>query len=156
MTVRILVTVSRSWSEWSTMRAALTQVHGRYPDAVLVHGNAPRGDRQAGAIWRGMGGGVELWPAKWMEHGDDCRCTDRTRRCKYAGFRRNIAMVESAPDLCLAFIHRNSAGASHCARTADDAGITVVRYVQGDEEQFAEGPEPLVTVELPPMPGEEP
>lgn len=36
MTVRILVTVSRSWSSWSVMREALTQCHDKEPDAVLV------------------------------------------------------------------------------------------------------------------------
>lgn len=166
MTVRILATVSRSWSEWTTMRAALKQVHDRHPDAVLVHGNAPRGDRQAGSIWRGFDGEVELWPARWMNHGDDCRCSDRTRRCAYAGFRRNIAMVESAPDLVLAFINQNSRGATHCADTAEEAGITVVRYRQGEPvpdlanadwnpDDYEPPGRPVVTVSLPPLPGED-
>lgn len=132
MTVRILVTVSRSWSQWSTMRAALETVHKRHPGAVLVHGDAPRGDRDAAGIWRSLGGEVEPWPAKWTEHGADCRCVLRHRRCPYAGFRRNIAMVESAPALCLAFINNQSRGASHCARAAEDAGIPTVRYTQGE------------------------
>lgn len=132
MTPRVLVTVSRSWSAWSVMREALEQVHDRYPTAVLVHGDAPKGDRQAGHMWRGMRGEVERWPARWREHGDDCRCPDRTKTCRFAGLRRNTAMVESGPDLVLAFIRNSSAGASHCAQAAEDAGITVVRYRQGE------------------------
>lgn len=132
MTPRVLVTVSRSWSAWSVMREALEQVHDRLPAAVLVHGDAPRGDRQAGHMWRGMGGEVERWPARWREHGDDCRCTDRKKVCRFAGLRRNLEMVESGPDLVLAFIRNGSAGASHCAQVAEDAGITVVRYKQGE------------------------
>lgn len=128
MTVRVLVTVSRSWSSWSVMREALTQVHERHPDAVLVHGAAPKGDRQAAGMWRDLGGQVEAWPAKWMEHGDDCRCTDRKSRCRFAGMRRNLAMVESAPDLALAFVHNGSKGATHCAQAAEDAGIETVRF----------------------------
>lgn len=131
MTARILVTVSRSWRDWPVMKDALLRAHTAHPDAVLVHGDAPKGDRDAAGIWRGMGGEVEAWPAKWMEHGDDCRCTDRAKRCRFAGFRRNLAMVHSAPDLVLAFIHNGSKGASHCADAADDAGIAVVRYSTG-------------------------
>jgi hypothetical protein len=130
MTVRILITVSRSWSEWSTMRTALEKCHAEHPDAVLVHGDAPRGDRDAAGIWRGLGGQVQPWPARWREHGDDCRCTNRNGTCRFAGMRRNLAMVESAPALVLAFINRGSKGASHCAKAAKDAGIPVVRYEQ--------------------------
>ena len=131
--VRILVTVSRSWSKWPVMREALAQVHAKYPDAVLVHGDAPRGDRDAAGLWRAVGGvEVEAWPARWREHGDDCRCPDWTRQqhCPYAGMRRNVAMVESAPDLCLAFINRNSRGATHCSQLAEAAGITTLVYRQ--------------------------
>lgn len=140
MTVRIVVTVSRSWSSWSVMREALTQCHAQHPDAVLVHGDAPKGDRDAAGIWRGMGGEVEAWPAEWTKCAPDCRHPARRKLdsaghfrtyCPYAGFRRNLAMVESAPDLCLAFIHRKSKGASHCAQAAEGAGIAVVRYEQG-------------------------
>jgi hypothetical protein len=131
MTVRILVTVSRSWTSWSVMREVLEQCHAKYPGAVLVHGNAPKGDQDAAGIWRGLGSEHEAWPAKWRVHGDDCYCTNRMGRCPFAGYRRNIAMVESAPDLCLAFIRNRSKGATHCAQVAEDAGIPVVRVPQG-------------------------
>lgn len=131
MTVRVLVTVSRSWRSWPVMKDALAQLRAKHPDAVLVHGDAPRGDRDAAGIWRGLGGEVEPWPAKWMEHGPDCRCTDRKARCRFAGMRRNVAMVESAPDLVLAFIHNASKGATHCAEMAEAAGVPTVRYPDG-------------------------
>jgi hypothetical protein len=111
------------------MREALTQVHARYPGAVLVHGDCPKGDRDAAGIWRGMGGEVEAWPAEWSKHAPDCPLTHmKERTCRHAGFRRNLAMVESAPDLALAFIHNGSKGATHCADAAEDAGIRTVRY----------------------------
>jgi hypothetical protein len=118
MTVRILITVSRTWSEWSTMRTALEKVHTEYPGAVLVHGDCPKGDRDAAGMWRGLGGEVEAWPAQWAQQG------------RSAGFIRNTAMVKSAPALVLAFINGHSRGASHCAQLAEDAGIPVVRYEQ--------------------------
>lgn len=123
MNPRILVTVSRSWTSWSTMRTALEKVWAELPGSVLVHGDCPKGDRDAAGMWRGLGGEVEAWPAQWAQHG------------KAAGFIRNTAMVESAPDLVLAFVAGNSKGASHCAQLAEDAGITVVRYAQGSDAQ---------------------
>lgn len=133
MTPRILVTASRSWSSWSVMREALEKVHATHPDATLVHGDCPRGDRDAAGIWRGLGGNTEAWPAKWTEHAPDCPLTHMKELvCKHAGFRRNIAMVESGPDMVIAFIRNKSSGATHCAGLAEDAGIPVVRYAQED------------------------
>lgn len=54
MTARILVTVSRSWTAWPVMRQALEQVHAQHPGAVLVHGDAPKGDRDAAGLWRAV------------------------------------------------------------------------------------------------------
>lgn len=122
------------------MKAELAKVYDARPDAVLVHGDAPKGDRDAAGIWRGMGGQVEAWPADWEHCAPDCRHRQRVEmdrsanfktHCPYAGLRRNLAMVESAPDLVLAFIHNKSRGASHCAQAAEDAGIPTVRYEQG-------------------------
>lgn len=133
MTVRILATVSRSFREFSTMRSALEQVHGQYPDAVLTHGDAPHGDRHAAGIWQSLGGDVDPWPAKWNEHSPgSCRCPRSNPTCRFAGMRRNVAMVEAAPypALCLAFINKASKGASHCAQLAIDAGIPTLIYRQ--------------------------
>lgn len=123
------------------MRGVLERAYAEHPDAVLVHGDNPRGDRDAAGIWRGLGGQVEAWPADWEHCGPDCRHPSRKgvdRKgelrtwCPYAGYRRNTAMVESSPDLMLAFIHKASKGATHCAQSAEDAGIRTLRYTQGD------------------------
>lgn len=44
-----------------------------------------------------------------------------------AGFRRNVAMVSTLPDLCLAYIRDNSPGATHCARAAELAATPTRR-----------------------------
>ncbi|MQA17862.1 MAG: DUF2493 domain-containing protein, partial [Pseudonocardiaceae bacterium] len=99
---RVLVTVSRTWTDWQTMRAALAEQWGD-GTAVLVSGGCPRGDRDAERIWTGWGGTVERHPADWRRHG------------RAAGFRRNAEMVATSADICLAFIHDQSRGASHTA-----------------------------------------
>jgi hypothetical protein len=116
------------------MRTALEKVYAEYPDAVLTHGDNPNGDRQAAGIWLGLGGEIEAWPAQWNLHSPgSCRCRRSSPTCRFAGMRRNVAMVECQPPaaLCLAFIHNASKGASHCAKLAIDAGIPTLVYRQG-------------------------
>jgi hypothetical protein len=139
MSIRILVTVSRSWTSWSVMRSALETTYAKHPGAVLVHGANPKGDNTAAMMWRALGGREESWPADWDHCGADCRHKPKARSnggtyCPYAGYRRNTAMVESGPALCLAFIANASKGATHCAQAAEDAGIPVVRYLQGSPD----------------------
>ena len=112
---RILITISRTWTRVGQLRRVLRDIHDRYPHAVLVHGNHPKGDQWAAAIWRELGSVDEPWPADWS-HG------------KRGGPERNARMVESNPALCLAFIRDGSAGASGCASLAEGAGIPTVRY----------------------------
>jgi hypothetical protein len=106
----------------------------------LVHGDDPDSDHKARGIWRSLGGVDEPWPAKWSECGWGCphqthrKIRQRTGEeyCPGAGIRRSVAMVESAPDLALAFVDPKSRthGAQRCAQAAEDAGIAVVRYLQ--------------------------
>jgi hypothetical protein len=138
--VRILVTISRSWSAWSTVRTVLAQLHDRYPDAVLVHGNAKDGDQTVAGMWRSLGGVDEPMDADWdmcdPENDVACRRPHRKRRrtseeyCPTAGLRRNTDMVETAPELVLEFNRNNSRGATDCATKARDAGLRVVSYTQ--------------------------
>jgi hypothetical protein len=128
---RILITCSRSWTRWSEVRRVLTEVHRRYPDAVLVHGDAPQGDRQVAGIWESLGGATEPHPADWKAFG------------RAAGFRRNAAMVESSPAMTIAFIRNSSSGASHTASLSEGAGIPTVRYFHDDH--------PIEGTEQPPV-----
>ena len=45
------------------------------------------------------------------------------RHGRRAGILRNLNMIQAGADLCLAFIRDNSLGATHCAHTAQTAGI---------------------------------
>lgn len=116
MSPRVLLTMSRQWKRWSQVRQVLTAIHAKYPDAVLVHGDCPDGDRTAAGIWKSLGGVDEPHPADWRRFG------------RRAGFIRNAEMVENNVAMVVAFIRNRSNGATHCADLAEGAGIPTVRY----------------------------
>ncbi len=112
---RVLITGSRTWTDPTTIRAALRLVW--HPDAVLVSGGCPTGaDALCETCWRAWGSQIERHPADWTRHG------------RSAGFRRNAEMVTAGADICLAFIRDHSPGASHTARLAQTADIPTYRY----------------------------
>jgi len=123
VTARVLLTGSRTW-KWDTLiapddtriRDVLARARQEWPDAVLVHGDAPGADRIAAALWRHWRLPLEAHPADWASHG------------RQAGFLRNQYMVDRGADVCLAFIRDHSHGASHTAQLAQAAGIPTRRY----------------------------
>lgn len=122
---RVLVTGSRTWPVSDTLLPdILGQLFDLAPEVVLVVGYDPVRQRPAGVdriayqFWLNAGGKVEPHPADWQRYG------------RGAGFRRNQEMVDSGADLCVAFIHDGSSGASHCAEWAEAAGIPVVRFTE--------------------------
>lgn len=141
MSPRILVTISRSWSRWSVVREKLTEIHERHPDAVLVHGDAPQGDRQVAGIWQSLGGAVEPWPAQWGKPcTKSCRHKPKAKRdgstyCPVPGPVRNAWMVESNPDLVLAFIRNASKGATGTYDLAMGAGLSCLLYEHNDDAE---------------------
>ncbi|OKA03367.1 SLOG family protein [Amycolatopsis regifaucium] len=134
MTVpRVLVTGSRTWTDTTMIRDALAKIWQWRPDTVLVTGACPRGaDKLAEECWTHWGGQIEQWLADWDRHG------------RAAGLRRNEHMVNAGADYCLAFIHDNSRGATHCAEAAQRAGIHTVIHrtatdVLADDDPVAAG-----------------
>jgi YspA, cpYpsA-related SLOG family len=129
---RLLVTGSRTWTDYSVIRdtlyMAFLQLGGQAEPITLVHGGAKGADMMAGEIWsRNSGMPVEVHRAMWEIWG------------KKAGRNRNEVMVSLGADLCLAFIKDSSAGASHCAAIAEAASIPVryFREVSNDSESEA-------------------
>lgn len=138
--MRILVTISRTWpNHLRKPTQILTELFERHPRAVLVHGNAQKGDKDLAWIWEGLGGTCEPHPADWVNCAPDCKPGHRKQGrngreyCPVAGKRRNQEMVETAPELVLSFIWRKSHGATDCTERADLAGLCVVRYTELDE-----------------------
>jgi YspA, cpYpsA-related SLOG family len=120
--VRVLVTGSRTWIDYLAVTAALDGLYAEYGDRlVVVHGGCSRGADLFADRWaRAAGVRAERHLAPWRLYG------------RRAGRVRNLAMVATMPDLCLAFIRDASPGATHCANAARAAGIpTVIRRVGG-------------------------
>jgi hypothetical protein len=122
MPKRILVTGSRTWTDVGAIAVNLVRALdfvGQADDTILVSGACPNGaDKLAEDVWEKYGGNVERHPAAWRVHGVFN---------KAAGTQRNQRMVDLGADVCVAFIHNNSPGATHCAAAAEAAGIRTVR-----------------------------
>lgn len=126
---RVLVTGSRSWPVpdvvWSALNDAQHEALIAGRPLVVVHGACPRGADAQAADWAAVARqftttvAEEAHPADWRPGGT----LDRA-----AGFRRNAAMVQLGADICLAFIHNGSRGASHTAGLAEAAGIPVRQW----------------------------
>lgn len=113
MTRRILITCSRTWSDWDRAGRVLGYVYQRAPDALLVSGHAWRGDRGLERIWHSLGGQVETYEPDWeAECRPECWPPFHRKRgrnggtyCPGAGDYRNHMMAElPGVILCLAFL----------------------------------------------------
>lgn len=110
--MRILVTGSREWTDSAFVRRVLELAPQPYSQHVLVHGDCPKGlDRMAANIASSLGMRVEAHPAQWSVHG------------RAAGPIRNQAMVDTRPDLTLAFMCDGSRGTADCVRRSQAAHI---------------------------------
>lgn len=122
--MRILITGSRTWTDYITIEEAFshcmkvyTAERGRWGNVVVVSGACPTGaDAICESIAFRLGCEIERHPADWKTHG------------KSAGFKRNAEMVALGADVCLAFIKDGSKGATHTANLAEKSGIMTVRY----------------------------
>lgn len=148
MTYRILITGSRTWKDWRTMRDALAPTVAEHHGNVTIReGCADGADRLAERIARQLGTHVEHRPANWNAcAGPNCTPSHRkTRRdgttyCPAAGVLRDAEMVDDGADECLAFIDpcakhgcrkihpHGSHGATTTANLAERAGIPTLRF----------------------------
>ena len=145
--MRVLVTGSRDWSDVEAVTSALDAafdaafIGDGITEFVVVHGACPTGADQIASEWvAAMNDGdlagmvsEERHPADWS-------------RGRKAGPERNLRMVQTSPDLCLAFIgpctsprcwregRHPSHGASGCANLAAASGIPTKRVVLTESE----------------------
>lgn len=111
--MRILVCGSRSFANRTYAKSVLMA----YPaTTTIVHGGARGADSLAGEVAKELGMTVEVYPADWDGLG------------KRAGYVRNKQMVDSKPDLVIAFWNGVSKGTKHTIDLATAAGIPVEVY----------------------------
>jgi len=113
--MRVVVSGSR---EWGKEPSDSLRVHARISElpqgSVVVHGDASRGaDRMADKAARRYGYKVERHPAPWQMLG------------KRAGIVRNVEMLDTQPDLVIAFWDGESRGTGHMIQAARERGIPV-------------------------------
>lgn len=116
--LRVLVCGSRDWGDAEAIEA---QMVGWPVGTVVVHGAASRkirgveqsADMLADRIAQALGYGIDRFPANWKHHG------------KAAGYIRNLAMLDTRPDLVLAFQRNGSKGTQHTIDEARKRGIPV-------------------------------
>lgn len=136
MTVRVLVTGSRLWSDAARIERVLKGVREQdaFADATLVHGNARGVDQMAAAAWIALGGVALPFKARWSQCARACppnhlkQGANGRWYCPTAGHRRNQRMVDGGADLCLAFSRDDSAGTNDCVRRCQGAGIPVLLF----------------------------
>jgi len=122
---RVLITGSRTWPNPQLIGQVLDELWEELGPYVFVHG-AARGADMMGAVHQQRNRRpVEAHPADWSRYG------------KRAGYVRNKEMVDAGADVCVAFIHNGSRGATMCARLAEDAGIQTRRYVINDAPELS-------------------
>lgn len=133
--MRILITGSRDWDLYESISARITEAilewvkdhpgleKGPIDWVTIVHGNCPRGadalaDHFASKVLRCK---VERYDADWSQFQ------------KRAGFVRNSRMVNTAPDICLAFIRDRSKGATGCRDLAKGKNIPTETFLYENE-----------------------
>lgn len=138
--MRILITGSRDWDITKSVYYRIIEAIEEWIDThpglnkneplswvTIVHGGNPRGaDKIADMFSRKiLGKDSEVFEADWRSFG------------RSAGYKRNKRMVNSEPDICLAFMRNNSRGTTDCRNQAKGAGIpTETFHYENELEKF--------------------
>lgn len=111
--MRVLVTGSRDWKAKLFVLGALDDLKRDYGPLTVVHGGCPTGADYYANLWVAKNKDCtrEVYPAEWSKYGPS------------AGPLRNRKMVNTEPDLVLAFIRRASKGASGCLKLAQQKNL---------------------------------
>jgi hypothetical protein len=108
--MRVLICGSRTWTDAAAIQRALEDLPPG--PTTIIHGGARGADQLAGKVAVRLGYAVEAYEADWSLGGR-------------AGPERNIRMLDSKPDLVLAFWDGRSRGTGHTVTEARRRNITV-------------------------------
>lgn len=138
--MRILITGSRDWDNARSIQYRILEAIEEWIDAhpglrkdqplgwvTIVHGGHKQGADKIADIFarQRLGTKPEVYEADWKKYG------------KRAGPLRNLKMVDTFPDVCLAFIKDNSNGATGCRDEAKRKGVPTESFYYDNEcEEF--------------------
>lgn len=112
--MRVLVCGSRRFTNPFTVSLAIDERIARLPErSTVIHGAANGADKIAAEAAVRHGHRVNAFEADWDRYG------------KRAGVIRNIRMLNSRPELVIAFWDGQSRGTAHTIREAQRRGIPV-------------------------------
>ena len=119
-----MVTGSRDWDDSKVIFDALWELTEEQADEkgrvrlTLIHGDCRGADKTADRAAKVIGcyDPIEVYPADWRNYG------------KAAGFIRNKVMIETKPDIVLAFQRNKSKGTQHVIDMANALGIRVMHF----------------------------
>lgn len=114
--MRVVVTGSRVWDDEDAIYEALKPLAAK-GRLTIVHGGARGADTLTAKVVRGLGATQEVYRPDWGKYG------------KAAGIVRNAAMLDTKPDLVLAFWDGASRGTKYTIDEARRRGIPV-RVIQ--------------------------
>lgn len=119
--MRVMVTGSRDWTDGGVVYRAMVMVTASEEKprlTTLVVGDAEGADALATRYAGYFGWGVEVFHAAWARYG------------KAAGPLRNLDMLNSKPDLVLAFRlgGEESRGTTHAVTAARKQGVPVILF----------------------------
>lgn len=115
---RVVVSGAREWNLTATMRRRFARLP---PGTIIVHGNERGADKTADFVAKSMGFQTEHIEADWDHLGN------------FAGPIRNRQMLDTKPDLVLAFhpdLYGRSKGTRDCVQEARRRGIPVEIFTE--------------------------
>jgi hypothetical protein len=102
---------------WADYNAVYRRLMRLPLSSTVIHGGAKGADAFAGIAAEQLGYDIEVFKADWKQFG------------KRAGFVRNLTMLNTAPDLVIAFWDGDSLGTKHTIDEARKRGIEVEVYM---------------------------
>jgi hypothetical protein len=117
--MKVLVCGSRDWANAALIRVALKHLKKEHGPVTVVHGDCKTGADAFAAQ-----------QALLLDLSRDRHVADWRRHGKAAGPIRNLAMLDTKPDLVLAFQRDGSRGTQHTIDEARKRGIPVEVHVE--------------------------
>lgn len=113
--MKVIICGSRDWYDIMIIRRRLMKLQDQFPDAIIIEGGCDGADLVARRVAKSIGLDLVEFPANWTRYG------------KSAGPIRNIKMLDTKPQLVIAFHDdlENSKGTKHIVDEARKRRIEV-------------------------------